>query len=127
MKCTNCGGTKFFEGPSGGVSVNVLCANPKCRHWFNMGPIGLEDLNRVEPTPEEKEQKEKEQKLNRNAHNLALYNEGANHYKCGGTAYSVREEHTAWNESRENVIRLTGYIDAMRDDLSKKGKCQCEK
>jgi len=52
MKCKYCGGTKFYEGPSGGLATNVLCANPKCRHWFNYLPEPidrLDDLNRVEP------------------------------------------------------------------------------
>ena len=51
-KCTYCGGTDFLEGPSGGLAVNVLCSNPKCRHWFNLSPFGLDDLHRVEPAKE---------------------------------------------------------------------------
>jgi hypothetical protein len=48
--CTYCGGTKFYEGPSGGLSTNILCANKDCRHWFNWhcGIIPMDDLNRVE-------------------------------------------------------------------------------
>src|SRR5690349_13378294 len=55
-KCTYCGGTEFYEGPSGGMSTNVLCANSNCRHWFNWTPVleKLDDLNRVEPTEEAK-------------------------------------------------------------------------
>jgi hypothetical protein len=54
VKCTYCGGTKFFEGPSGGMSTNILCANDKCRHWFNWTPFinVLDDLKRVEPERE---------------------------------------------------------------------------
>ena len=51
LKCTYCGGTKFFEGPSGGASTNILCANIECRHWFNDTPFGLEDLKRIKPLP----------------------------------------------------------------------------
>lgn len=51
MACTYCGGTSFYEGPSGGASTNVLCAEPSCRHWFNVCPeIGyMDDLHRIEP------------------------------------------------------------------------------
>lgn len=57
MKCLYCKGTEFYEGPSGGLSINVLCANPECRHWFNYNLLTeLEDLHRVEPTKEEKQQ-----------------------------------------------------------------------
>lgn len=51
LKCAYCQGTEFYEGPSGGAAINILCANPACRHWFNYCPaIGyVEDLNRVEP------------------------------------------------------------------------------
>jgi len=49
--CTYCGGTKWYEGPSGGMSTNILCANPECRHWFNyhQAIMPMEDLHRVEP------------------------------------------------------------------------------
>jgi len=49
--CTYCGGTEWYEGPSGGMSTNIRCANPECRHWFNwhQGIIPMEDLHRVEP------------------------------------------------------------------------------
>jgi len=50
MKCSYCGGIKFYEGPTGGMSRNLLCANPRCRHWFNYTPVidRLDDLHRVE-------------------------------------------------------------------------------
>jgi hypothetical protein len=53
VKCPYCKGTKFFEGPQGGMSTNILCANNECRHWFNYTPMPtgeylLDDLNRVE-------------------------------------------------------------------------------
>lgn len=49
LKCSYCGGTEFFEGPSGGLSVNILCANKACSHWFNWGPgMFFDDLNKVE-------------------------------------------------------------------------------
>ena len=50
LVCTYCGGTKWYEGPSGGMCINILCANPECRHWFNdTGYFGLQDLERIEP------------------------------------------------------------------------------
>jgi hypothetical protein len=42
-KCPDCGATDFYEGPSGGMSVNIMCA--KCSSWFNhMGPFGIERI-----------------------------------------------------------------------------------
>lgn len=49
LLCIYCEGTDFYEGPSGGLSTNILCANKNCRHWFNVTPFGLEDLHKVEP------------------------------------------------------------------------------
>ena len=31
--CPDCGGKKFYNGPSGGMSQNIQCA--KCKHKFN--------------------------------------------------------------------------------------------
>jgi len=42
--CTYCGGIDFYDGPSGGLSINKMCANDECRHRFNHTPM----LNRVE-------------------------------------------------------------------------------
>lgn len=43
IKCPNCGGTEWYEGPSGGLSVNIECT--KCGDRFNytfdsLDPIG---------------------------------------------------------------------------------------
>lgn len=46
-KCNYCGETNFFEGPSGGICVNVMCSNPQCGHWFNFDGIKLNDLYKV--------------------------------------------------------------------------------
>jgi hypothetical protein len=42
-------------GPSGGMSQNITCSNPDCRHRFNdQGPFGVDDLNMVdEPFPDQ--------------------------------------------------------------------------
>jgi len=34
-KCPDCGHDGFYEGPSGGASVNIYCKNPDCRSAFN--------------------------------------------------------------------------------------------
>ncbi len=36
--CPDCGTSKFLEGPSGGASVNIMCANKQCRSEFNICP-----------------------------------------------------------------------------------------
>lgn len=47
--CTYCGGTQWYEGPTGGISTNIMCANPECGHWFNWhrGYIPMDDLHRT--------------------------------------------------------------------------------
>jgi hypothetical protein len=42
--CTYCGGIDFYDGPSGGMSTNKLCANEACRHKFNYTAF----INRVD-------------------------------------------------------------------------------
>lgn len=44
-KCPDCGSTKgFYEGPSGGISTNIFCANDACGAGFNVTPmIGIAD------------------------------------------------------------------------------------
>lgn len=36
--CPDCEGTLFSEGPHGGASINVMCANDKCKSKFNYCP-----------------------------------------------------------------------------------------
>jgi hypothetical protein len=52
VRCKYCNGTSFYEGPYGGLAMNILCANKDCRHWFNYWTYPFErmyDLNRIEP------------------------------------------------------------------------------
>ena len=40
--CPDCGGKGFYEGPSGGMSQNIICMNATCGSRFNTtGPLGL--------------------------------------------------------------------------------------
>lgn len=49
VTCPYCGTKEFYGGPSGGMSTNIMCANPKCEHWFNwhQGIIPMDDLHQV--------------------------------------------------------------------------------
>lgn len=39
-KCPDCGSTEgFYEGPSGGMSTNIFCANEACKKRFNITPM----------------------------------------------------------------------------------------
>lgn len=40
-KCPDCRHRGFYEGPSGGMSTNIICANRDCRSKFNVTPMGL--------------------------------------------------------------------------------------
>lgn len=35
-ECPDCHGHGFYEGPSGGMSVNIFCKNIRCRSGFNV-------------------------------------------------------------------------------------------
>lgn len=35
LACPYCDRTKWYEGPSGGMSTNIMCV--RCEHWFNYG------------------------------------------------------------------------------------------
>lgn len=36
--CPDCKENKFLEGPHGGASVNIMCANDECKSRFNICP-----------------------------------------------------------------------------------------
>ena len=127
LQCTYCKGTEFYEGPAGGVSVNVLCAEESCRHWFNYTPFGMEDLNRVEPVePTEQERLAAEVKLavEWRTHEQKMFAEGAGHYLTGLTAGELlqkyRREAYGYGESRNNVLRLAGWIDEFVKDAKQR-------
>lgn len=43
--CPDCNGRSFLEGPSGGGSVNIMCANKDCQARFNISwPFAPERL-----------------------------------------------------------------------------------
>lgn len=118
MKCTYCGGTKFLEGPSGGGSINILCANYQCRHWFNeMGPFGLQDLHCIEPTDEEKIVNRQALKTAKEQSHLALYQSGKDLFTTGNPARSCISE----DGTEMSVLRLAGWLDAFRSDIEKHG------
>lgn len=117
LKCTYCGGTKFFEGPSGGMSTNVLCANDKCRHWFNHTPFGMDDLNRVEPTKAEKETAEEIRAREYREARLGRYNTGRQAFADGKPLGSLRTSFSygGYSEASDNIDRICGFIDALSE------------
>jgi hypothetical protein len=38
LTCIFCACPEFFEGPSGGMSLNIKCGNPKCAAKYNITP-----------------------------------------------------------------------------------------
>lgn len=48
-KCCDCE-EMLADGPSGGLSINMYCLNPKCGSRFNdMGPFGVERISDAQP------------------------------------------------------------------------------
>jgi len=47
LRCPNCGGADWYEGPSGGISTNIMCRD--CGHWYNyhQGIAPMDDLHQV--------------------------------------------------------------------------------
>lgn len=129
MECPYCKGDKFIEGPSGGMSTNVLCANEECRHWFNYTPgLPLDDLHRTEPTEDEQkriQRKAAEERADWNAlmmdHGAAIYRKGVGPMECLTTPddMRVRPGRTADNCVlwwRPEVV-TAGFLAAMQEDV----------
>ena len=49
VQCVYCDGREFYEGHTRGMDIEILCANPTCRHWSTLSPYGQKDSKRVEP------------------------------------------------------------------------------
>lgn len=48
--CPDCDVGPVIEGPSGGLSINRYCINPKCGSRFNdIGPFGWERISNARP------------------------------------------------------------------------------
>jgi hypothetical protein len=47
-QCPDCKGKEFFDGPSGGMSQNIKCANQECGSEFCIGPFFARRTNRAE-------------------------------------------------------------------------------
>jgi hypothetical protein len=43
-KCPDCKGTGFWEGPRGGININIFCKNAECRSGFNIAVFAGEVL-----------------------------------------------------------------------------------
>lgn len=108
VRCTYCGGDKFYEGPSGPGATNILCANDECRHWFNSSVTGLDDLHRVEPTVEEKEAKRAEKKAENAKHGDGVYAQGKVLFNDGHPSRDCLLGDT----TKEDLLRLSGWMDA---------------
>jgi hypothetical protein len=51
--CPDCGSHEFLEGPSGGASTNIKCANELCGSKFNVTGGGFNIAERIsEPCPD---------------------------------------------------------------------------
>ena len=114
QKCTYCGGTEFIQGPSGGMSTNVLCANEECRHWFNNTPFGFEDQHRVEPSAKEKECMKSNRAKETSAKRLLLIAEGADLYLMQHNAEDCLKEkpYSGYALVYDDALRLCGYLNA---------------
>lgn len=44
LQCPSCGGRRWVEGPSGGLSTNIACAG--CFREYNHSPFGLDSIDR---------------------------------------------------------------------------------
>jgi hypothetical protein len=116
--CTYCGGTKWYEGPSGGAATNILCANEKCRHWFNISPFGLDDLKRVEPTAEEKTKAQSDARAVADNARLKCYNEGRAFYQAGkSTRDCINILYGGYALAGDDALRMCGFIDALAEDV----------
>ena len=123
FKCIYCFGDKFYQGPSGGGSINLLCSNPECRHWFNDEGMGgeLYDLQKVEPTDKEKQElKEKEEKETKKQYD-DWYDTGKCLFWRDGSlrdVLSIGDIHyyVSPKDLDRNLLIIAGFCDAMKED-----------
>jgi hypothetical protein len=119
MICTYCGGSEFYEGPTAGMCVNILCSNPLCRHWFNyMSPPmnKLEDLNRIEPSDEEKKSLRKQRTKERKEWPEKCYQEGKSAFHNKKSLIEIFESKPSWHSvTGSDLWRIAGYIEAIND------------
>ena len=120
-KCTYCGSSKFFTGPSGGMSTNILCANEKCRHWFNFTPgIGedglLDDLHKVEPTETERNQQELDKRAQADAERQIRHTEGAQAYLDGKHPGTLRDHRWTYPQ-QQDIDRLCGFMHHLAEQV----------
>jgi len=45
--CPDCGSTRFYEGPEGGICVNIMCADEKCSSKFNWARPPVNMIQRI--------------------------------------------------------------------------------
>ena len=116
MKCSYCGGVEFLEGPTGGLAVNLLCANEECRHWFFVNPMTAEirDLNRIEPSKAEKQAEKNLQAQERKELPLNLFDVGRSLFNKGESALScIQKSEPYWHEVYGgDLYVLAGFIEA---------------
>lgn len=53
-RCPFCGKSEFYEGPQGGLSMNIMCANSECEAKFNIAAWPLGPLMQCEVIGEPK-------------------------------------------------------------------------
>jgi hypothetical protein len=120
--CTYCGGTKFYNGPSGGISQNILCANDDCRHWFNDHGFTVEDLHKVEPTPDEHARELAELRNVQDEANQKLHDLGVACYREGRSARELFLPYRTYTYPQKEFMHcLMGFLDAMASDIRSKG------
>ena len=120
-QCPYCHGTQFYEGPSGGLSTNIMCANLSCRHWFNYTPMTgtMDDLNRVEPTPKQQTAERAIRATANRKREFGIYLEGIELYRQDASARScIRQvDYAPIPDTEGNFLRLAGYLDAMNNRI----------
>lgn len=124
--CEKCGSDKFFEGPSGGVSTNYICANPKCRARYNVSPFGYQFVG-FDPSEEDTRAREMDAEHWRNNRRLHYYNKGSNYYLEGKMTLSVVMERIDYKVDKEANLycsldelrnhMMAGFIDTLILDL----------
>jgi hypothetical protein len=115
MECPYCKGTDFYEGPTGGMMMNVICADEECRHKFNLNTLTgeLEDLKSVQPKEKTIQEREAERAKEVSDAKTAAYLEGVELFKTKGSAVDcIQQSGVGWHYfCGADLFRLAGYMD----------------
>ena len=121
-KQCSCGSQSFVEGPKSGISINLCCADPQCRKWWNYTPvIGLfQSMNIIEPMPGASVKHLSSQEDKNLGEMRVWMDQGVQIYIRDGSpieCFVDRAKTSTYNPTTHDMLRFAGFIEALQSDM----------